>query len=326
MSNKRAASPASDSNQSSIKRSKVNGDVTNHGRASSPPKQSKAVRIARRLEWDDIPNWTHNHSPFLSLPVELLDKICGKEGGLQLEDHLALSGTCRMIRSAYTPAVWTSILARRAQTSHSFSEPLYITRTWKDMKDDGSADRIFSTAWEIANGIREVPSSPKSNSWRTTLQDSMDKQIPYQHAKRLFKVTDAELATLKHVDRRVFEPVTKLYNYAAVRSLALRSHGGPLNHMRLIRQSRAIQVSKQDSASSSNRTRQRHKLTKEERRRNTNTKATTAASLKQKTFESFQEAMDMYSFRHEDEFGGGLGDEEGSKNSIMAGVVTLLGF
>ncbi|KAF8326384.1 uncharacterized protein EI90DRAFT_3018681 [Cantharellus anzutake] len=60
----------------------------------------------REIAWRDIPVWKHDRSPFMELPLEILDTITDPQNGLILSDYLALSGVNRGIRRLFTAVVW----------------------------------------------------------------------------------------------------------------------------------------------------------------------------------------------------------------------------
>ncbi|EPQ58123.1 hypothetical protein GLOTRDRAFT_136899 [Gloeophyllum trabeum ATCC 11539] len=188
--------------------------------------------------WSDIPEWKTDKCPLLEMPVEILDRIFSPESGLRLQDHLALSGTCRAIRKAYTEQVWKAL----ASYSTHYGERAIV-------------NRIFSTAWLARNepqpATDEAPGqesssrdqqSPKKGKSKAVMthKDLVVQMVNYSQplstteAKAKYKLTDKELLTLpfgtKRNPYRRNGPPIRSFKDARVYALAMRVHGGPFGH------------------------------------------------------------------------------------------------
>ncbi|KAH7930758.1 hypothetical protein BV22DRAFT_32241 [Leucogyrophana mollusca] len=186
---------------------------------SVPAKKQKKAAITKVSEWTDIPRWESSRSPLMEMPVEIWDKIFGSDSGLVMQDYLALSGTCRQIRAAFTPQIWKGL-----HDLHYFSRPI------------GPVIRhIFSTASPVGGSPMASLSDASCNTYKdrvVTIVD--DTKLPATDARKTYKVTEKELMRLPYTvkpnpHRRSGSPM-KLFNTARVRALAYRLHGGPLGH------------------------------------------------------------------------------------------------
>ncbi|KAG9004629.1 hypothetical protein FRB94_002238 [Tulasnella sp. JGI-2019a] len=197
---------------------------------TTPSSPTKALRTPpkvvapQRVEWADIPVWTDNRSPFQELPIEILDQILSKNSGLALQDHLALSGTCRAIRKAYTESVWRSI--------HYWFDDSSVAVNLRD--------NIISNSNKVHVGFRAAAKSAQSEYYTTeSIKDEVveavnSKTIVLTDAKRAWKLNDAQMANLRYEalpnPHHAHGADMRKYKLAAVRALAFRAHGGPMGH------------------------------------------------------------------------------------------------
>lgn len=92
--------------QTTVTRSAQSSPSTSRATAAPKSLEKTSRQTPKLIIWRDIPKWNHTHSPFLNLPLEILDMIVDPENGLSPQDHIALYGTCKQIRQAYTSDFW----------------------------------------------------------------------------------------------------------------------------------------------------------------------------------------------------------------------------
>ncbi|KAF8326383.1 uncharacterized protein EI90DRAFT_1947422 [Cantharellus anzutake] len=216
---------------------------------------------AEDLVWRDIPVWTHSRSPFMELPVEILDKITDPGNGLSLSDYLAISGVCREIRGLFTADVWEKLhrlyMGVRMPTLLIFENHLnHIRRT-----NITFLNTIWSSGWlAIRNG--EIPTfNCGDTSYKSEVLRMLDfwgptcQQIDLLSAVDRYGLTPLEGKILLCDPRKrlihdsagdwdgwaIRLPPNYTLPEAKVRRLAYMAHGGPrghAEHMRKIYQHR----------------------------------------------------------------------------------------
>ncbi|WWC97173.1 hypothetical protein V866_004052 [Kwoniella sp. B9012] len=87
------------------------------------PKKKKGRKplVAKRVEWNDIPDWTgRKDCPLLELPREILDLCFGLavDVGLSMRDYISLAGVCRLFRHRMTDKVFEELYCAAKGNSH----------------------------------------------------------------------------------------------------------------------------------------------------------------------------------------------------------------
>lgn len=149
----------------------------------------------------------------MEMPLEIWDKIFGVDSNLALQDHMAMAGTCKQIRRAYTEDVWKAL------------EYIWYNRCNK------TTNHIFSTA----SLTSETPEGQFIGEYQELIADRINtRAINLTRARLTYKVTEREIMTLPFELKR--NPhgrnaaLMKWFNIARVRALGLRVHGGPHGH------------------------------------------------------------------------------------------------
>jgi hypothetical protein len=154
----------------------------------------------------------------MNMPLEIWDNIFSVDSGLALQDHIAMSGTCKQIRKAYTVDVW------KAFSLHPFYK-------------DPIVNHIFSSA-SISTDAAEDTSN--TSIYKEEILNSINRQtINLTSARSTYKVTEKEIMSIPFEEvpnphGRRLAPM-KLFRVARVRALALRVHGGLYGHQAHLR-------------------------------------------------------------------------------------------
>ncbi|WVQ64700.1 uncharacterized protein L199_002867 [Kwoniella botswanensis] len=84
-------------------------------------KKGRKPLLAKRMEWNDIPDWTDRKDcPLLELPREILDLCFGLavDVGLSMRDYISLAGVCRLFRHRMTDKVFKELYCAAKGNSH----------------------------------------------------------------------------------------------------------------------------------------------------------------------------------------------------------------
>ncbi|KAF8326381.1 uncharacterized protein EI90DRAFT_1947843 [Cantharellus anzutake] len=225
---------------------------------SSPRKKLAKGEVA----WCDIPEWHHDRSPFLSLPVEILDKvryppstqasivlvgapslsiqITSRENGLEITDYLALSGVNRQIRSLFTPEVWKKLYGRRLDLDINEDVPHLWSAGWLASRRIRRPMGFFNSSCHhkdlLSNQLQLV-------EWEDGEKHHLIKHTPYtivmSAALRKYKISNKLVPALKALHhKRSYnwnDPIGNnkdcyVFLEPTVRRFAFMAHGGVWEH------------------------------------------------------------------------------------------------
>jgi len=145
-------------------------------------------------------------------------QIFGPESDLNLQDHLALAGTCRRIRAAYTDDIWNALV-----------------QTYPRSSNRNSARHIFSNAFSNSLKTRGKSVQPLYSVIRARIAGTVNRaMIPTASVRSFYKLPENAILSLPFETRQnprfASAAPMRLFRAAQVYALTMRMHGGPLGH------------------------------------------------------------------------------------------------